>query len=113
MQTTTNIEGLSPDLATAALRRLETEQQRRKDENQLARFKPYPRQAEFLASTARETLLMAANQSGKTYCGGMAAAIHLTGRYPDWWVGHRFDKPVNMWACGVTGAAARDVLQPI
>jgi phage terminase large subunit-like protein len=108
-----DIDAIPDEQIDAALARAEGWKQKRRDENQLARFKPYPRQLEFLSSTSRETLLMAANQSGKTYCGGMAAAIHLTGRYPDWWRGHRFDKPVNMWACGVTGAAVRDVLQPI
>jgi phage terminase large subunit-like protein len=82
MSTAPDIDSLPSDLAAATLKRLEAEQERRKDENQLARFRPYRRQREFLSSTTRETLLMAANQSGKTYTGAMAAAIHLTGRYP-------------------------------
>ena len=28
-----------------------------------------------------------------TLAGGFEAAIHATGRYPDWWKGKRFDKP--------------------
>ena len=51
---------------------------------------------------------MAGNQLGKTIAGGAEWAIHLTGRYPDWWEGKVFDKPVRMWAAGVTGESTRD-----
>lgn len=37
---------------------------------------------------------MAGNQLGKTLAGGFEAAIHATGRYPDWWKGKRFDGKV-------------------
>jgi phage terminase large subunit-like protein len=83
--------------------------------NRLRFYRAYPRQAEFhvAGATHRERLLMAANQSGKTFCGGMEMSAHLTGRYPDWWRGRRFSKPISAWAGGVTNQAARDVLQPI
>ena len=51
---------------------------------------------------------MAANQVGKTIAGAAEVAIHLTGRYPDWWPGIRFDRPINAWASSVTGEATRD-----
>jgi phage terminase large subunit-like protein len=51
---------------------------------------------------------MAGNQLGKTLAGGAEWAMHLTGRYPDWWAGKRFGKPVRMWAAGVTGESTRD-----
>jgi phage terminase large subunit-like protein len=38
-------------------------------------------------------------------------AMHLTGLYPEWWTGRRFDKPVRAWAAGVTGETTRDVVQ--
>lgn len=41
----------------------------------------------------------------------MEGSFHLTGRYPDWWKGIRFDGPINMWAASVTTEATRDVLQ--
>jgi hypothetical protein len=40
----------------------------------------------------RERLLMAANQVGKTLAGAAEAAFHLTGRYPDWWEGRRWER---------------------
>lgn len=51
---------------------------------------------------------MAGNQLGKTLAGAAECAMHLTGRYPDWWEGARFDQPVNMWASGVTSEGTRD-----
>lgn len=82
-------------------------------QNKLRAYKPYAKQREFhaLGATKRERLLMAANRFGKTECGAAEGAYHLTGLYPDWWEGKRFDKPVRMWAAGVTNESTRDVVQ--
>lgn len=54
---------------------------------------------------------MAGNQLGKTYCGAAEAAIHLTGLYPAWWGGRRFERPVRAWAGSKTGEVTRDGVQ--
>lgn len=54
---------------------------------------------------------MAANKFGKTECGAAEMAMHLTGFYPDWWVGKRFSSPIRAWAAGVTNDSTRDVVQ--
>src|SRR5262249_28115250 len=76
---------------------------------------PYPKQREFHEAGLkhRERLLMAGNQLGKTLAGGFEAAMHATGRYPDWWKGKRFDRPTVGWACGVTGEVVRDTVQKV
>lgn len=56
---------------------------------------------------------MAGNQLGKTLAGGFEYAMHLTGRYPDWWGGRRFERPVRLWAASVTGESTRDNPQRI
>jgi phage terminase large subunit-like protein len=56
---------------------------------------------------------MAANQVGKTYCGAAEAAYHLTGRYPDWWQGRRWDRPVRAWAGSQSAEVTRDGLQKL
>lgn len=56
---------------------------------------------------------MAANQVGKTWAGGSEAAYHATGRYPADWVGYRFDRPTNGWACGETSEVVRDTVQRV
>lgn len=60
----------------------------------------------------RERLILAGNRIGKTEgIGGYETVLHLTGRYPDWWVGRRFDKPVSWWAGGDTSTTVRDIIQ--
>lgn len=56
---------------------------------------------------------MAANQVGKTLAAGMELAMHATGRYPQWWNGRRWDRPIVGWASGVTGESTRDNPQRI
>jgi phage terminase large subunit-like protein len=59
-----------------------------------------------------ERLFLAANRIGKTEgAGGYEVALHLTGRYPDWWTGLRFDRPIDAWVCGKSNEAVRDILQ--
>lgn len=81
------------------------------DTDKLAQYQPYPKQEQFHALGAEprsERLFMAGNQLGKTWAGAYETAIHLTGRYPDWWRGAVFDKPVKAWVAGVTGESTRD-----
>ncbi len=76
----------------------------------LDRYRPYPKQADFHRAgvTHRERLLRAGNQLGKTLAGAAEAAFHLTGRYPGWWRGRRWDRPVVAWVAGPTGETTRD-----
>ena len=91
------------------------EQERRKRRNRLRDYRPYAKQRAFhLAGTAySERLFMAGNQLGKTIAGGAEWAMHLTGRYPDWWDGAVFDKAPVLWASSVTSEATRDNPQRI
>lgn len=97
------------------LSRLEFEQSRRENQNRLASYAPYPKQIEFHSAgeSSRERLLMAGNQLGKTLSGGMEVAMHLTGRYPSWWEGKRFDRPTQMMGGSVTSELTRDGMQRI
>jgi len=81
--------------------------------NAMEFWKPYPKQMEFfsLGKTHAERLLMAGNRLGKTMAGGFETACHLTGLYPDWWPGRRWDRPVKAWAAGVSTTAVRDIVQ--
>lgn len=74
----------------------------------------YPRHMEFFKAGAEytERCFMAANRIGKTEgAGGYETTLHLTGRYPDWWEGRRFDRPVQFWAAGKTNETTRDIVQ--
>lgn len=106
-----------PDLAAIRAERARRATQREWQEARrlLQNYQPYAKQREFHAQGAahRERLLMAGNQLGKTFCGGAEAAYHLTGRYPEWWVGRRFEAPVRAWAGSKGAEATRDGVQRI
>lgn len=86
---------------------------RRRRTNLLAKYRPYKKQIEFHKAGAayRERLFMAGNQLGKTLAGAAEAAMHLTGRYPDWWQGKRFSRPVVMIAGSESYELTRDGVQ--
>ena len=91
------------------------ELEKRKRFNKLPTYLPYDKQRDFHRAGAshNERLLMAGNQLGKTVAGGAEWAMHLTGRYPEWWDGAEFDRPVIFWASGVTNESTRDNPQRI
>ncbi len=107
------LKALSPQARAALL----TECTRLIDGNKLADYRPYPKQQAFHASGGplhvRERLLRAGNQLGKTWSAGFEHAMHLTGRYPDWWKGAVFDEPTIGWAASETGQGTRDTVQRI
>lgn len=60
----------------------------------------------------RERCFMAGNRLGKTLGGGgYETSAHLTGLYPEWWEGRRFDHPIRAWAAGKTNETTRDTIQ--
>lgn len=87
------------------------EKDKRRRENRLTDYNPYEKQRIYHNTTDRECLLMAGNQLGKTYCGSADVAFHLTGLYPDWWEGRRWDRPTRWWAASKTGEVTRDGVQ--
>lgn len=83
-------------------------------ETGLLRREAYPKHMQFFALGAQhqERCFMAANRVGKTWgAGGYETTLHLTGLYPTWWQGRRFDKPVDWWAAGDTSETTRDIVQ--
>ncbi len=97
----------------AELRKILLELERRRKYQRIDFFEPYPKQRDFFALGAAytERMFFAGNQLGKTEAGAFEAACHLTGNYPAWWEGRRWDRPTKGWCCGVTSLAARDVSQ--
>jgi len=56
---------------------------------------------------------MAGNQLGKTLAGSFEWAMHLTGKYPVWWAGRRFETAGRYWAAGESGTSTRDTVQKL
>lgn len=97
-----DLDQLSDDALDRALdlaRRLAKD----KKSNNLDYYAPYAWQKKFhlLGSAYTQRMLMAPTQSGKTMSAAAEVAMHLTGRYPDWWEGKRYPLPVTAWAMGV------------
>lgn len=74
----------------------------------------YPKHLAFFAAgvDSRERAFLAGNRVGKTLgVGGYELVLHLTGQYPEWWQGRRFNRPIKAWAAGDTSKTVRDILQ--
>lgn len=73
----------------------------------------YAKHLEFFQAGAqyRERCFLAANRVGKTFGSGYELTTHLTGLYPDWWEGRRFNGPIRAWAAGKTNETTRDIVQ--
>lgn len=76
----------------------------------------YPQHMKFFEAGAKYTsrLAQCANGVGKTFSmGGYETALHLTGLYPEWWTGYRYEKPIRSWVVGKTKETTRDNQQSI
>ena len=73
----------------------------------------YPKHLEFFRAGHRhqERAFIAGNRGGKTFAVSYEAACHLTGWYPEWWEGKRFNRPITCWAAGEDAKAVREGLQ--
>jgi phage terminase large subunit-like protein len=73
----------------------------------------YHRHLEFFKAGQdhRERLFLAGNRIGKTSAGAYEMALHLTGRYPQFWEGRRFDHPIMAWCAGESSKTSRDIVQ--
>lgn len=110
-------------LSTIELIQLREEQERRKAGRKILSYYPatgrfrrelYVKHNQFFEAgpNYRERLMLAANRVGKTEgVGGYELTLHLTGNYPSWWKGRRFDKPVDAWAAGDTSKTVREIIQ--
>lgn len=118
MSLTSYVRSLSPNALDALL----AETARRQAENRIRYLYPddgplsrvaYPKHIRFFAEGRehQERCFMAGNRVGKTVVGAYEASVHLTGEYPDWWLGYRFHDPIEAWAAGDTSETTRDIVQ--
>lgn len=84
----------------------------------LAYYDPHPKQTEFHHALGQNSILpasqrglMAANRVGKSFCGAHETAFHLTGLYPDWWEGTRYNYPITAVCAGVTNDTTKAIIQ--
>lgn len=76
----------------------------------LGNITPNERQMDFINCTSKEVMLTGANQAGKSTALMMKFTYHMTGLYPTWYTGVRFDKPIAAALGGETAQSTRDLL---
>jgi len=80
--------------------------------HQLKYFRPFEHQKSFFLTGKHERRgILAANRIGKTVSTCFETAMHLTGQYPDWWEGYRFDKSITCMVAGEGWSQVALVLQ--
>ena len=123
MSPTLNLASLNLSEKRELLQLLE-EKAKRAQQRKIDRYFPetgelrrelYSKHLRFFAAgkEARERCSLSANRVGKTESlGGYELVCHLTGQYPKWWEGRRYEKEgILAWACGDTSKTVRDILQ--
>ncbi len=100
-----NDQARLPELVAAFLKSVQV--------NKIVSYRPYPWQREFheRGIDNPERMLMAANRVGKTISAAAEVSYHLTGDYPSWWQGKRFDKPTLVWTGSPTNETSKDIVQ--
>jgi phage terminase large subunit-like protein len=76
----------------------------------------YPKHMQFFQAGVdrRERAFIAANRVGKSESvGGYETVLHMLGKYPSWWQGRRFKRPIAAWAAGDSAKTSRDIIQRI
>ena len=80
--------------------------------NQLRYFRPFEHQRRFFnTGNSDRRGILAANRIGKTVSTCYETAMHLTGQYPSWWTGYRFDHPITAMVAGEGWSQVAMVLQ--
>lgn len=59
----------------------------------------------------QERAMLGGNRTGKSMAIAFELTAHMTGEYPDWWPGRRFNRSVAVWVAGEDVKALRDSLQ--
>lgn len=82
--------------------------------NKIDFYEPYPYQVKFANKSAqhKQRFLRAANRVGKSYGTAAEFAMHITGRYQDWFKGERItDSGHIFWCVGVDLSSVAKVMQ--
>lgn len=75
----------------------------------------YPKQMELMTASINHRLLgfIGGNGSGKSLWNAITTYFHCSGRYPNWWEGHKFKRPINAWMAARETKALREGIQEI
>jgi phage terminase large subunit-like protein len=111
--------GPDPNRVRRHAKKMLTEIEYRKKYCRLDFYRPNRKQLVFHNTVARERMLRAGNQEGKTHGIGAQMAMDAIALYPDWYAGRRFIKPPPIerpfeflgWAGCTSSVTTRDGIQ--
>ncbi len=94
---------------------LDTKDYKSPDGDYIHSILKYPKFLEFYKAGRlyKQRSIVAANRVGKTVRALSEIILHCLGKYPDWWEGARFSKPLKIFICGDRGDTVKRVFQPI
>lgn len=98
-----------------AIKQLLTIKASQKRTTAIFRYQPHKQQLRFHYLGLKKAIrfFFGGNRTGKTIAGGAEIVYHLTGMYPEWWCGKRFEGAIRCWVCSETGEVVRDVAQRV
>lgn len=102
---------MDPGMSATQMLALAAKITKAKRESQHLLFEPIEKQKQACNSRKKTVLILGANRVGKTRTAAFIDTCHATGKYPDWWLGHRYSRPVNIAVVGKTNRATREVMQ--
>jgi len=75
----------------------------------------YPKHISFFEAGARHSrrAFIAGNRVGKSFAGAYELVCHMTGKYPHWWTGRRFNRPIKAWAAAIENKQLREGIQEL
>ena len=84
-------------------------------QNKLNSYRPHPKQLEAhaLGKTNRAVGVFGGNRTGKSVLSAAETTYHLTGEYPDWWCGRRFERATDCVVGSETYESTRDGAQTL
>lgn len=59
----------------------------------------------------RQRAFIGANRVGKSFSLSYELGLHLTGDYPEWWEGRKYNKPVEIVVASISNAVTKDLFQ--
>jgi phage terminase large subunit-like protein len=113
---------LSPQSRALLLTRIEANLAHRQAHQRFACFYPdtgplrrelYPKHMAFFAAGRehQERAFIAGNRTGKSSAASYELTAHLSGVYPKFWIGRRFNRPITAWAAGEDAKTVRETIQ--
>lgn len=75
----------------------------------------YPKHMELMRAEKNHRLLafVGGNGTGKSLWNALSTYYHMSGKYPEWWEGYKYKRPITVWMCAREAKNLREGIQEI